>query len=150
MPSPGNSRLASSRADQIRFLVESLALTPQAIRVRVETPEGQLLHSVDIPAEGGVTHAVIPPAEPHAPEQAPAPQRPRKRRRNTRLRGLLLDILDDAEKRLTGPEIFDLLSKQPGYEGWAWKTVEGVLLSLAHDGLIDNATDELGSGYALL
>jgi hypothetical protein len=145
---PGNSRLASSRADQIRFLVESLQWTRQAIRVRVETPEGQLLHSVDIPAEGAVAHAVIPPAEPHGREE-PSPARPKQREGPAHpLRVLLLDILTDTHPgRLTLKQIVDELEGRG--TPWSERHTFRFLKELAQEGVLDNRENDgtRGSGY---
>jgi hypothetical protein len=141
---PGGATAPATRADKTAALNRLIARCPERLLIIVRTFDGDELAEYDLPAADG------PQPRSEAGPESPQPGESARTPRNHRLRGLILEILDAASERLTGPEVFERLRKSAGYQGWVWTTVERALIALRKEGLIDNETDEGGSGYGLL
>ena len=139
-----------TRQSVVNLLLGCLAQHPGALDIHLCEPGGDSFLILQVPPEGETVPA--PPARQPAsvPEHAPVvPRRPRKRH-NRQLRGAILDVLYEAEERLTCPEIVEAIGEVPDLPAWAEKTIERCLLDLVREGTIENGKDERGHGYALL
>lgn len=130
-------------------ILATLERHPEPLTLTLAPEGGGPLMAFYLPALPGPAPLAVGQEGPPSAPVPKKPQRPRQKH-NRQLRGAILDVLDQADERLTGPEIAERVRGSPGLPAWADNTIERCLLTLVHEGTIENGQDDRGHGYALL